>query len=118
MGKNKQTQNDPAMLLARVWFVSFPRKDEVDLSLCEHHPHLLLSLCQTTPGWLLSHHVWERCARLPGMPHTVPASPGPRSPVQSIPRHGGKGSDSNATPGWEAGTSLSPPQAQPVALCD
>lgn len=46
--RRKTKTNNPVILLAWVCFVSFPVKD--DLNLCECHPHLMLSLCQTTPG--------------------------------------------------------------------
>lgn len=50
MGNKNKFSNIISLALVCV----FPRQNEIDLNLWECHLHLLLSLCQTTPGWLCS----------------------------------------------------------------
>lgn len=115
-GKIKKKKTNQFSNVVSLGLVCLPKEDEVDLNLCECHPHLLLSLCQTTPGWLCP-------ATFGSVTLSSLACPNPRlglgSPVQSVPGLGGKPvTIVLAAPGWEAATSLSPLQTQPVALCD
>lgn len=77
MGKrNKFSKINSVISLALVCV--FPRQNETDLNLWEYHPHLLLSLCQTPPGWLCpptlrSVTLTSLACRSPGL-HNVPKS--------------------------------------------
>lgn len=105
------------MLLAWVWFVSSRRMRLTSTSVNVTHtccfPFAKQPQAGSVPPHLGCHSL------LPGMPQS---SPGPGKSCAKCPRVGGglwkPVTIVLAAPGREAGTSLSPLQTQPVALCD